>query len=45
MGNEYQEIVQKVKRDMSRRAIRDISGSGEIFDNETEKQVGYKLLT
>lgn len=44
MGSDYQEIVQKVKRDMSRRAIRDISVGGETFQNETEKQVGYRLL-
>ena len=29
---------------MSRRAIRDISMGGESFNNDTEKQVCYRLL-
>ena len=33
MGSEYQEIVQKVKRDMSRRAIRDLALGKDTFQN------------
>lgn len=37
MGSEYKDIVKKVKRDMSRRALRDISIGGDSFKNEIEK--------
>ena len=44
MGSAYQQIVDKVKRDMSRRAIRDINGNAQVFENQVEKEVGYRLL-
>ena len=44
MGSAYQQIVDRVKRDMSRRAIRDINGNAQVFENQVEKEVGYRLL-